>query len=109
MDENTRTRILNEIDSLEKEINDLNMELVAGIENTSEFDELIEKYNYEVDIKKDLVNQLNTSIKENEISLEKINLLIENYVQEKAKMDEVESKNRLIKIVIFFAITIALF
>lgn len=109
LDENTRTRILNEIDSLEKEINDLNMELVAGIENTSEFDELIEKYNYEVDIKKDLVNQLNTSIKENEISLEKINLLIENYVQEKAKMDEVESKNRLIKIVIFFAITIALF
>jgi hypothetical protein len=93
---------------LEEELRNLNLELVSNINDTSEIDELVEKYNYEVDIKKDLVNQLNTSIKENEISLEKINLLIEDYAQEKTKIDNAEKKARLTKIIIFFITTIIL-
>lgn len=108
LDESTRTKILNEIDLLEEELRNLNLELVSNINDTSEIDELVEKYNYEVDIKKDLVNQLNTSIKENEISLEKINLLIEDYAQEKTKIDNAEKKARLTKIIIFFITTIIL-
>ncbi|MDR2411957.1 MAG: hypothetical protein LBD88_05380 [Candidatus Peribacteria bacterium] len=86
----------------------MNSELTANIEDASEFEVLMEKYNYEVNLKKDLVNQLNAEIKENEINYEKINLLIERYAQDKEKLNETNSKSKLSKIVLFCSITIAL-
>jgi hypothetical protein len=100
--------LLKEISDLEQEIANLNSELTANIEDASEFETLIEKYNYEVNLKKGLIDQLNAEIKENEINYEKINLLIERYAQDKEKLNETSNKSKLTKIVFFCSITIAL-
>lgn len=106
INEEAKDRIQKSIEDLETELINLNEELVANIENSTEFDELLLKYNDEIALKKELVEELNNSIRENDINLEKINLLIETYLQEKERLDETQAKNMWWKILIFVGITL---
>jgi len=84
----------------------INNEIKLNVENSEEFDLLLEKYNNEIKIKKDLVDELNNSIKENEINTEKIDLLLDRYIAEKAKLEETENKQKTVKIYIFIVFTL---
>lgn len=106
LDEATKEKILNEIGILEEEIAKQKAELTLNVE--ADFATMLAEYEKEIELKKDLVDQLNISIKENAINVEKIDLLIENYVAEKAKTDETTNKSRTIKGIVFIMITIVL-
>ncbi|MDR0772142.1 MAG: hypothetical protein LBF15_03760 [Candidatus Peribacteria bacterium] len=97
---------MNEIGILEEEIAKQKAELTLNVE--ADFATMLAEYEKEIELKKDLVDQLNISIKENAINVEKIDLLIENYVAEKAKTDETTNKSRTIKGIVFIMITIVL-
>jgi hypothetical protein len=97
---------LNEIKILEEEISKQKAELTSNVE--ADFALMLAEYEREVELKKNLVDQLNIAIRENAINVEKIDLLIENYVAEKAKIDETTSESRAIKVIIFIMITIVL-
>ena len=98
--ESAKTKLLNDITNLEQEVISINNEIKLNVENSEEFDLLLEKYNNEIKIKKDLVDELNNSIKENEINTEKIDLLLDRYIAEKAKLEETENKQKTVKIYI---------
>jgi len=66
---------------------------------------IVDKYNNEIRLKRELVEELNNSIKENEINSEKIDLLLDRYLAEKTKLEETEKKEKSIKIYIFILIT----
>lgn len=100
----TKDKLEKEVEQLEIELENLNKELIENI-TAEEFDELILKYNEEILLKKDLVDKLNEAIKENEINYEKIDLLIEKYVQEKEKMEEDNNIKLLWNIVIFTTVS----
>lgn len=104
--ESAKTKLLNDITNLEQEVISINNEIKLNVENSEEFDLLLEKYNNEIKIKKDLVDELNNSIKENEINTEKIDLLLDRYIAEKAKLEETENKQKTVKIYIFIVFTL---
>lgn len=104
--EAAKTKLLNDITNLEQEVISINNEIKLNVENSEEFDLLLEKYNNEIKIKKDLVDELNNSIKENEINTEKIDLLLDRYIAEKAKLEETENKQKTVKIYIFIVFTL---
>ena len=111
LNQGTKEKIAEEIKKLEDELAELKKWLIENI-NAKEFDELIKKYNEEIALKKDLVEELNKEIKENDINYEKIDLLIEKYVQEKQKMDEsknIQKIRNLLAFLIVTAITLAIY
>jgi len=84
----------------------MNNEIKLNVEDSSEFEAILDKYNNEIRLKKELVEELNNSIKENEINSEKIDLLLDRYIAEKAKLEETENKEKSIKIYIFIFFTL---
>lgn len=101
----TKTKLLKDITKLEGELISINNEIKLNIENSDEFDKILEKYNSEIKIKKELVEELNNSIKENEINSEKIDLILNRYIVEKTKLEKTEKKEKTIKIYIFILFT----
>jgi len=102
----TKTKLLRDIEKIEEELISINNEIKLNVENSEEFDQLLEKYNNEIKLKKELVDELNNSIKENEINTEKIDLLLTRYLTEKSKLEETEKKEKSIKIYIFILFTL---
>lgn len=102
----TKQKILSEIEKLETELLKLNEEIFNNITNADEINELIQKYNEEIVLKKDLVEELNNAIKENEINHEKINLLVDKYIQEKSKIEESASVETMWKLLVFIIASI---
>ncbi len=102
----TKAKLLKDITKLEEELISINNEIKLNVENSTEFDKILEKYNSEIKLKKELVDELNNSIKENEINSEKIDLLLDRYIIEKTKLEESEKKEKSIKIYIFIIFTL---
>lgn len=102
----TKTKLLKDITKLEEELISINNEIKLNVENSDEFDKILEKYNSEIKLKKELVDELNNSIKENEINSEKIDLLLDRYIIEKTKLEQTEKKEKSIKIYIFIIFTL---
>jgi len=102
----TKTKLIKDISKLEEELISINNEIKLNVENSDEFDQILEKYNSEIKLKKELVDELNNSIKENEINSEKIDLLLDRYIIEKTKLEASEKKEKSIKIYIFIVFTL---
>lgn len=106
LNNDTKTKLLKDLTKLEEELISINNEIKLNVENSTEFDKILEKYNNEIRIKKELVDELNNSIKENEINQEKIDILLDRYLAEKTKLEETENKEKSIKIYIFIVFTL---
>lgn len=106
LNNDTKNKLISDIEKLEQEVISMNNEIKLNVEDSSEFEAILDKYNNEIRLKKELVEELNNSIKENEINSEKIDLLLDRYIAEKAKLEETENKEKSIKIYIFIFFTL---
>jgi hypothetical protein len=105
LNNDTKNKLISDIEELEQEIISMNNEIKLNVEDSKEFDTIVDKYNNEIRLKKELVEELNNSIKENEINTEKIDLLLDRYLAEKTKLEETENKEKSLKIYIFIICT----
>lgn len=108
LNQEVKSKLLNEIDKINETLLNFNKDINNSIIESKEFDSLIDKYNHELKLKNELVEELNNSIKENEINNEKINVLLNKYVWEKNKIEEQNNQWRNIKIYIFTIFTLTL-
>ncbi|MDD3794000.1 MAG: hypothetical protein PHI37_04255 [Candidatus Gracilibacteria bacterium] len=106
LNNDTKNKLISDIEKLEQEVISMNNEIKINVEDSKEFEEIVDKYNNEIRLKKELVEELNNSIKENEINSEKIDLLLNRYLAEKTKLEETENKKMTLKIYIFIFFTL---
>lgn len=106
LNEWTKTKLIDDITKLESELISINNEIKLNVENSDDFDKLLEKYNAEIALKKDLVEQLNNTIKENEINTEKIDLLLNRYIAEKLQLEQTQNRENNIKLIVFIIFTL---
>ncbi|MDD2871011.1 MAG: hypothetical protein PHS49_03395 [Candidatus Gracilibacteria bacterium] len=106
LNEGTKTKLIDDITKLESELISINNEIKLNVENSDDFDKLLEKYNAEIALKKDLVEQLNNTIKENEINTEKIDLLLNRYIAEKLQLEQTQNRENNIKLIVFIIFTL---
>lgn len=102
----TKDKLLNDISKLEDELVSINTEITSTVENSTEFEDLLESYNNEIILKKELVDQLNIEIKDNEINQEKITLLLDKYIVEKNKLEKTKTEQIYLKTYIFLFFTL---
>ncbi len=106
LNNNLKEKLLSDIDWIYIDIENLKWELINNIESWDEFEQLLDNYNNEINLKKDLVTELNNSIKQNQLNEEKISILLDRYLNEKSKIDEENKNNKSIKIYIFIIFTL---
>lgn len=106
INDEVKTKLLWEIELINNEIINLNKKITDNIDSSDEFDQLLNNYEYEVKIKWELVEELNNSIKENELNTEKINVLLDKYINEKNKVDIKNSQLNNIKLYVFLFFTL---
>lgn len=100
-----KDKILEDVASLEENIEDINDQILDNVENSDEFDTLVERYLSEIELKRELVNELNSAIQENDINQEKITLLLDRYLDEREQLQEETNIQKNIKFYIFLLFT----
>jgi hypothetical protein len=106
LNDEVKAKLLWEIELINNEIINLNKKITDNIDWSDEFNQLLNNYEYEVKIKWELVEELNNSIKENELNTEKINVLLDKYINEKNKVDIQNSQLNNIKLYVFLLFTL---
>ncbi len=107
-----KEKILEDISTLEENIEQINEDILENIENWDEFDTLVDKYLNEIQLKRELVTELNNAIQENELNQEKITILLDRYLDEREQLQEQNNIEQNIKfyiVLIFTFLSIAIY